>query len=270
LNFSSHLPRARSSHLYRRYAHLGPPAAYIRSFSSYHSRHSSTPLSTSPVPITSATSSTNTDKRLPTQTMAKKIPTASPDSSLSSPPENTASATETAAVTQPAVNGKKRKAETTPRTRRSTAQHVDIEDDVEGTGESSEPKRRVTKKAKITEEMGDEAAAQESGDGERKTKKVEMRGNKKAVATKKTVAKDHVMEGEIDADGDGKVTAKTSVKKTARGKKAKASDEGNDVEDKPKPKAKAKTKTAKIEPPRAERTKDIKHRIGAHVSIAGG
>ncbi|KAI5380013.1 hypothetical protein J4E82_001086 [Alternaria postmessia] len=202
--------------------------------------------------------------------MAKKIPTASPDSSLSSPPENTASATETAAVTQPAVNGKKRKAETTPRTRRSTAQHVDIEDDVEGTGESSEPKRRVTKKAKITEEMGDEAAAQESGDGERKTKKVEMRGNKKAVATKKTVAKDHVMEGEIDADGDGKVTAKTSVKKTARGKKAKASDEGNDVEDKPKPKAKAKTKTAKIEPPRAERTKDIKHRIGAHVSIAGG
>ncbi|CAN9431613.1 unnamed protein product [Alternaria alternata] len=183
--------------------------------------------------------------------MAKKIPTASPDSSLSSPPENTASATETAAVTQPAVNGKKRKAETTPRTRRSTAQHVDIEDDVE-------------------EEMGDEAAAQESGDGERKTKKVEMRGNKKAVATKKTVAKDHVMEGEIDADGDGKVTAKTSVKKTARGKKAKASDEGNDVEDKPKPKAKAKTKTAKIEPPRAERTKDIKHRIGAHVSIAGG
>jgi hypothetical protein len=202
--------------------------------------------------------------------MAKKIPTASPDSSLSSPPENTASATETAAVTQPAVNGKKRKAETTPRTRRSTAQHVDIEDDVEGTGESSEPKRRVIKKAKITEEMGDEAAAQESGDGERKTKKVEMRGNKKAVATKKTVAKDHVMEGEIDADGDGKVTAKTSVKKTARGKKAKASDEGNDVEDKPKPKAKAKTKTAKIEPPRAERTKDIKHRIGAHVSIAGG
>jgi hypothetical protein len=191
--------------------------------------------------------------------MAKKIPTASPDSSLSSPPENTAS-----------VNGKKRKAETTPRTRRSTAQHVDIEDDVEGTGESSEPKRRVTKKAKITEEMGDEAAAQESGDGERKTKKVEMRGNKKAVATKKTVAKDHVMEGEIDADGDGKVTAKTSVKKTARGKKAKASDEGNDVEDKPKPKAKTKTKTAKIEPPRAERTKDIKHRIGAHVSIAGG
>lgn len=199
--------------------------------------------------------------------MAKKIPTASPDSSLSSPPENTASATETAAVTQPAVNGKKRKAETTPRTRRSTAQHVDIEDDVEGTGESSEPKRRVTKKAKITEEMGDEAAAQESGDGERKTKKVEVRGNKKAVATKKAVAKDHVMEG---ADGDGKVTAKTSVKKTARGKKAKANDEGNDVEDKPKPKAKTKTKTAKIEPPRAERTKDIKHRIGAHVSIAGG
>jgi AP endonuclease-1 len=162
--------------------------------------------------------------------MAKKIPTASSDSSLSSPPENTASATETAAVTQPAVNGKKRKAETTPRTRRSTAQHVDIEDDVEGTDESSEPKRRVIKKAKITEEV------------------------------------------EIDADGDGKVTAKTSVKKTARGKKAKASDEGNDVEDKPKPKAKTKTKTktAKIEPPRAERTKDIKHRIGAHVSIAGG
>ena len=202
--------------------------------------------------------------------MAKKIPTASSDSSLSSPPENIASATETAAVTQPAVNGKKRKAETTPRTRRSTAQHVDIEDDVEGTGESSEPKRRVIKKAKITEEMGDEAAAQESGDGERETKKVEVRGNKKAVATKKTVAKDHVMEGEIDADGDGKVTAKTSVKKTARGKKAKANDEGNDVEDKPKPKAKTKTKTAKIEPPRAERTKDIKHRIGAHVSIAGG
>lgn len=168
------------------------------------------------------------------------------------------------------MNGKKRKAETTPRTRRSTAQHVDIEDDVEGTGESSEPKRRVTKKAKITEEMADEAAAQESGDGERETKKVEVRGNKKAVATKKTVAKDYVMEGEIGADGDGKVTAKTSVKKTARGKKAKANDEGNDVEDKPKPKAKTKTKTAKIEPPRAERTKDIKHRIGAHVSIAGG
>lgn len=202
--------------------------------------------------------------------MAKKIPTTSSDSSLSSPPANTASATETAAVTQPAVNGKKRKAETTPRTRRTTAQHVDIEDDVEGTGESSEPKRRVIKKAKITEEMGDEAAAQESGDGERKTKKVEVRGNKKAVATKKAVAKDHVMEGEIGADGDGKVTAKTSVKKTARGKKAKANDEGNDVEDKPKPKAKTKTKTAKIEPPRAERTKDIKHRIGAHVSIAGG
>lgn len=208
--------------------------------------------------------------------MAKKIPTTSSDSSLSSPPKNTASATETAAVTQPAVNGKKRKAETTPRTRRTTAQYVDIEDDVEGTGESSEPKRRVIKKAKIIEEMGDEAAAQESGDGERKTKKVEVRGNKKAVATKKTVAKDHVMEGEIDAkveidaDGDGKVTAKASVKKTARGKKAKANDEGNNVEDKPKPKAKTKTKTAKIEPPRAERTKDIKHRIGAHVSIAGG
>jgi hypothetical protein len=106
LNFSSHLPRARSSHLYRRYAHLGPPAAYIRSFSSYHSRHSSTTLSTSPVPITLATSSTNADKRLPTQTMAKKIPTASSDSSLSSPPENTASATETAAVTQQEEKGR--------------------------------------------------------------------------------------------------------------------------------------------------------------------
>ena len=59
-----------SSHLYRRYAHLGSPAAYIRSFPSYHSRHSSSTLSASPVPITSATSSTNADKRLPTQIMA--------------------------------------------------------------------------------------------------------------------------------------------------------------------------------------------------------
>ncbi|KAL1794040.1 hypothetical protein ACET3X_007461 [Alternaria dauci] len=208
--------------------------------------------------------------------MAKKISTAPSDSSLSSLPENIASPNETAAVAQPSVNGKKRKAEAPPRTRTTTAQHVDAEDIVEGARESSQPKRRATKRTKITEEMGDEVVAQGNGEGEGTMKKAEVRRNKKAVTTKKTIAKDDVVKDEvdakveIDADDDGNVTAKTLVKGTARGKKVKPRDEAKDSEDKPKTKAKTKTKTAKIEPPRAERTKDIKHRIGAHVSIAGG
>ncbi|KAG9190166.1 AP endonuclease 1 [Alternaria panax] len=203
--------------------------------------------------------------------MAKKIPTASSVSSLSPPPDNIASVTETTAVAQPTANGKKRKAETTPCTKKTTAQHVGVEDAVDGTGESSRPKRRATKKVKVIEDVEDEVVAEESGDSEGKSKKTVARRPKKTVATKKTMAENEVdTKVENDADEDGKITTKTSVKKTARGKKAKANDEGNDIEDKPKPKAKTKTKTAKIEPPRAERTKDIKHRIGAHVSIAGG
>jgi AP endonuclease-1 len=212
--------------------------------------------------------------------MAKKISTASSDSSLSPPPDNIVSASETASVTKPAANGKKRKAETTPRTKRTTAQHA-VEDTGENTGESPRPKRRTTKKLKVTEEVEDEVVAQESGDGEGKSKKAAVRRSKKAVTTK-TIAEDDMVEDEVDAEveidagGHGKVTTKSSVKKIARGKKGKVKDQGNDVDDKPKPKPKPKTKaktkttTAKNEPPCAERTKDIPHRIGAHVSIAGG
>jgi AP endonuclease-1 len=210
--------------------------------------------------------------------MAKEFSTVSSESSLSPPPDNIASATETATVAQPAANGKKRKAETTPRTRRTEAQQVNAEDAAEGAGLSSRPKRRAIKKVKVTEDVEDEVVAQESGDGEGKSKKVVVRLNKKGAATKKTMTEGDMVEDEVDAEiaidagQDGKITTKTSVKKTIRGKKTKAKDEHSDREDKPKPKAKAKTKakTAKIQPPRAERTKDIKHRIGAHVSIAGG
>jgi AP endonuclease-1 len=138
------------------------------------------------------------------------------------------SAAEIATAAQPLANGKKRKAETTPRTERIATQHVG-EDALESVGESPRPKRRATKKLKVADEVGDEFAAQESGDGEGKSKKAVVRRTKEIAATEKTIA-----------------------------------------EDQPKPKAKTKTKIAKILPPRAERTKDIKHRIGAHVSIAGG
>ncbi|KAH6851542.1 DNA-lyase [Alternaria rosae] len=211
--------------------------------------------------------------------MARKISNATSDSSLSPPPDNLMSATEAAIVPQPADSGKKRKAETTPRTKRTRAQQVDVEDAVDGVDESPRPKRRATKKIKVTEEVEDEVMAQESGDGEGKSKKAVSRRNKTA-ATKKTVAEDESTEAEIDAqievnaDGDDKIMTKVSVKKTTRGKKSKAKNEESDHEDKPKPKPKPRSKgkgsTAKILPPLADRTKDSKHLIGAHVSSAGG
>ncbi|KAI4931440.1 hypothetical protein J4E85_004033 [Alternaria conjuncta] len=212
--------------------------------------------------------------------MARKISNAPSDSSLSPPPDNLMSATEAATVALPVVNGKKRKAETTPRTRRTRAQQVDVEDAVDGVDESSRPKRRATKKIKVTEEVEDEVMAQESGDGEGKSKKAVSRRNKKTATAKKAVAEDDSVEAEVDAeievdaDGDDKIATKTSVKKTTRGRKSKAKNEDSDHEDKPKPKPKPRAKgkggTAKILPPLAERTKDSKHLIGAHVSSAGG
>jgi AP endonuclease-1 len=135
-----------------------------RSFLVCNLRHSYTSL------LTSGTSWTATNKPLTTRIMAKKISNASSDSSLSPPPDNLVSATETAAVPQPVVNGKKRKAETTSRTKRTGAQQADVEDAVDGIGESPRPKRRATKKLKVTEEVEDGVVAQESGDGEGKPK----------------------------------------------------------------------------------------------------
>jgi hypothetical protein len=168
----------------------------------------------------------------------------------------------------------KRKAET-PRAKRTRAQQADVEDAVDGIGESPRPKRRATKKLKVTEEVEDGVVAQESGDGEGKSKKAVSRRNKTA-ATKKVVAEDDLVEAEVDAEVDGdeddKITTKTSVKKTTRGRKSKAKNEDSDAEDKPKPKPRAKAKggTAKILPPLAKRTENSKHLIGAHVSAAGG
>jgi hypothetical protein len=183
------------------------------------------------------------------------------------------SATETVTAAQPVANGKKRKAETTPRTKRTATQHVG-EDALEGVGESPQPKRRATKNLKVAEEVEDEFAAQESGDGEGKSKKAVSRRNKKATATKKTVAEDDMVEGLVDAGGEGKIALKTSVKKITTSKETKATDEDSNHEEKPKPKpkskARAKNNTVKILPPLAERTKVTKHRLGAHVSTAGG
>jgi len=264
--------------------HSRPFAAYKRRFSAFDLRRSYASLLDSSGALgtlgTLGTSLIDTQKPLATRIMARKISNAPSDSSLSPPPDNLMSATETTTVTQPVVNGKKRKAETTPRTRRTRAQQVDVEDAVDGVDESPRPKRRATKKIKVTEEVEDEVMAQESGDGEGKSKKAVSRRNKKTAATKKAVVDDGSVEAEVDAeievdaDGDDKIATKTSVKKTARGKKSKAKNEDSDHEDKPKPKPKPRAKgkggTAKILPPLAERTKDSKHLIGAHVSSAGG
>lgn len=175
--------------------------------------------------------------------MAKKLRNTSSDSSLSPVPDNLVSATESVAAVQPVSNGKKRKAETTPRTKKTTVQHTAIEDTVTPATESPRPKRRATKKVKVEQETDEEIVAQESDGSEGKPEKIPP---KRAKVVKKT-----------------ETSAKTSTKIMTK----KADD---DKEAKPKKTTKSKTKIAKVLPPIAERTKDTKLRVGAHVSIAGG
>lgn len=89
---------------------------------------------------------------------------------------------------------------------------------------------------------------------------------RKAAATPRT--KITVKEEEPDVTADDTVE---DIKPKRRGaKKAKTIDETAKVEEKAKKPTKSTTKPAKILPPLAQRTQDIKLRIGAHVSIAGG
>lgn len=149
--------------------------------------------------------------------------------------------------------GKKRKAETISRTKGITVGQTEAEDSVAVTADSPRPKRRATKKVKVELETDEEIVAQETvGD-------VKLSPRSKRVSTKKTVIESTAFDSEEDE-------TKASSKKTTKNTKKVDDVDGN----KPKKATKSKAKPVKVLPPIAERTKDIKLRVGAHVSIAGG
>jgi hypothetical protein len=185
----------------------------------------------------------------------------SSDSSLSPPPDNLVSATDTVAATQPVANGRKRRTATTSRTK-STATQLAEADDV--AQQLPSPKRRAAKKVKV---------ASQDAPAELPPSTHPKRG-----AAKKAIVDEEIMEGEFDvevsvkeidkskATTDNKVTAK----KPANSKKRKAEDDG-DHEEKPKKTTKPRTKPVQKDlPPLAERSTDSKLLMGAHVSTAGG
>jgi hypothetical protein len=189
----------------------------------------------------------------------------SSDSSLSSAPDNLGSATETAVAVQPVVNSKKKKkkAGTTPRTK-AIVDFVMTDNATAITQESPRPKRRAAKKAIVEETFEDEATAE-----------VPVSIRPKRGAVRKAIVGEEIMEGEFDVevsvreiDKSKHITDNKAVVDPTKRKKRKAEHDGNH-EQKPKP-AKKRARTVKNEEPVAERTKDIPHIIGAHVSTAGG
>lgn len=164
-------------------------------------------------------------------------------------------------ATQPEHNGKKRKADAISRTKKTTNRQTDAEDGVAVTAESPRPKRRAANRVKVELEPDEGMIIQGS------VTDAKLSSRPKRGSTKKSTVKKERADSETDEDT--KISDKTEVssEKITKTTKKKA-DEGN--EDKPKKTTKSKPKPTKILPPIAERTKDIKLRVGAHVSIAGG
>jgi hypothetical protein len=226
--------------------------------------------------------------------IADKHSTMSSESSLSPPPENLGSVTDhTTTAAQPVVTNKKRKAKTTPGSKRTATQLAEPDVAAAVANELSRAKRRAVK-VKVTEESPEDGATvEESEPGVGKSKKSAARRNKKSAdedtpaevpvstgpkrgaAKKAIVEEDEIMEGEFDVeisvreiDRSKDITDNNAIVSPTKSKKRKAGDDG-DHKQKPKP-AKKRAKTMKNEEPTAERTKDIPHIIGAHVSTAGG
>jgi hypothetical protein len=264
----SHLKPARQPYLHRSHSLSSAPAVYINSSSPCRLRHSYALLLTTSAAPTLLT--TIHKKPLTSCNMASKPSEISSDSSLSPPPDNLVSATETAVDVQPVVNSKQRKAETTSRNKRTATQLADPDDDAAAvTNESPRPKRRAVKKVKVTEEALEDTPVEVSASARPK------RG-----AAKKAVIEDEIMEGEFDVpvsrtkiDRSKNTTDNKAIdQKPSKSKKRKAEDD-DDHEEKPKSAAKKRANTVKRdknEKPIAGRTQNIPHIIGAHVSTAGG
>jgi AP endonuclease-1 len=214
--------------------------------------------------------------------MAEPLEDVCSGSSLSSAPDNLVITTESVTVVRSTDNSKKRKAETTLRTKKITALHTEADDAVAVASDSPRPKRRAAKRVKYEQDTDEEMVTQERDNDTDKSKKASPRRTKKEAAQELDVdakqssqpkrgpaKKPHVEEKTNDKDAieDTKVTNKSNKTSVTKTTKNKAEDNG---EDKPKKTARSKAKPAKILPPIAERTKDIKLRVGAHVSIAGG
>ncbi|KAL6707767.1 DNA-(apurinic or apyrimidinic site) lyase [Coniothyrium glycines] len=166
--------------------------------------------------------------------MARKLARPASDPPLSPSSDGLVSTTEVVA-TESITNGMKRKAvtsvkTTTKRAKKTSASHATTEDGLPVPIESPRPKRRAVKKAIIEEDAVEQDV-------------------------------------KVVDDDEGVTTVK---KITKRKKKSDDKDDGEqEVEVKEKT-AKRKPKAVKNEAPLAERTKDIKLRVGAHVSAAGG
>lgn len=168
--------------------------------------------------------------------MAKKLTAVSSDSSLSPLPEDIAAESETV-VKESKTNGNKRKATSTAeKITKRTKTTLATKSKVEGTGaeitETAKPVRRVVKKAIVEEDTVEYEA------------KTEIDGEKKGKATTKTITK-RSKKSRDDDNSDAEVDVKKKIPK----RKPKAVNDGT---------------------PLAERTKDVKLRVGAHVSAAGG
>ncbi|EUC37328.1 hypothetical protein COCCADRAFT_33421 [Bipolaris zeicola 26-R-13] len=138
------------------------------------------------------------------------------------------------------------------------AQYTEVEEVAAVASNSPRTSKRATKKVKYEQETDNEMVDQQSDNGEGRPKQALKR-------TKKVAAQGPVTDAKLNDDRtvkDNKISKK-NVKSTEK----KAEDVN---EEKPKKVTKSKAKPAKILPPIAERTKDIKLRVGAHVSIAGG
>ncbi|RMZ69492.1 hypothetical protein GMOD_00006310 [Pyrenophora seminiperda CCB06] len=156
---------------------------------------------------------------------------------------------------EPGMHGTKRKAVTTQRAKKTAGQDKKVK--VEETKTTASARKTATK----INDIDSQAPARPE-----------------RAATNKAVVEEEETEDDVVADDKVKVKTKTTTKatKTATTKVAKANTkaegEDHDGEDAAKPRktTTAATKHAKILPPLEQRTKDTKHRIGAHVSIAGG
>jgi len=179
-----------------------------------------------------------------------------------------APATETAL--EPSTNGRKRKAVATPRAKKTAVQDNDIDDATVGTIDVPQPKGRTVKKVKVEETVETEtiASARKTASKTNGTNS-QVSARPKRVAAKKAIVEEDEVEDEIVADDKAKTKTKTTT--VAKAVKPKVEDKDGEEPKAAKPKrAATAAKHAKILPPLEQRTQDIKHRIGAHVSIAGG
>lgn len=188
---------------------------------------------------------------------------------------------ESIVAVEPVGNGKKRKVATSPQTTRTTVQRTEVQDSLLVSNEPSRPRRRTAKRTKVEQETDEETSARESDDGKDKpassrlSNKMPAQGYDVDIRLKrKGGARDPAKKitNEVEIVGDEakkgtKIANRTETSKTVT-KDAKQK-VGDQCEDKPK-NTKTKSKPVKALRPIAERTQDIKLRVGAHVSIAGG